>query len=83
MTVQLMSENEGMSDVHKFTLVTKNNNLTSDQRQLFDLVRAAGFTLHPQIFKIIMDLLNLHVPPHALVTLLKEVSGKIFGIGSA
>lgn len=27
--------------------------------------------------RIIMDLLNLHVPPHAIVTLLKDVSDKV------
>lgn len=39
-----------MSETHHYTLVTKNN-LNAEQRQLFDLVRAADIVMHPQIFK--------------------------------
>ncbi|XP_027207095.1 mitotic-spindle organizing protein 2B [Penaeus vannamei] len=65
-----------MSEVHQYILVTKNN-LTSDQRKLYDLVQAAGIVMHPTLFKSIMDLLNEKVPPHALLNVLKEQSGRI------
>lgn len=44
---------------------------------MFDLVRAAGIVMHPHLFKTIMDLLAQNIPPHALISLLKELSGKI------
>ncbi|KAG7174407.1 Mitotic-spindle organizing protein 2-like [Homarus americanus] len=65
-----------MSEVHLYTLVTKNN-LNSEQRQLFDLVRAAGIIIHPQLFKTVMDLLAQNIPPHALINLLRDLSSKI------
>lgn len=39
-----------MSEIHQYILVTKNN-LTSDQRKLYDLVQAAGIVMHPTLFK--------------------------------
>lgn len=62
--------------MERFRLVTKSH-LNPEQRQLFDLVLAAGITIHPEIFKVLMDLLALNVPPHAILSLLREVQDKI------
>ncbi|XP_045128071.1 mitotic-spindle organizing protein 2-like [Portunus trituberculatus] len=65
-----------MTNMERFRLVTKNQ-LNPEQRQLFDLVLATGITIHPKIFKVLMDLLALNVPPHAILSLLREVHDKI------
>ncbi|KAK8391504.1 hypothetical protein O3P69_017221 [Scylla paramamosain] len=65
-----------MTNMERFRLATKNQ-LSPEQRQLFDLVLAAGITIHPKIFKVLMDLLALNVPPHAILSLLREVRDKI------
>lgn len=43
-----------MTNMERFRLVTKNQ-LNPEQRQLFDLVLAAGITIHPEIFKWVME----------------------------
>ncbi|CAL4257752.1 unnamed protein product, partial [Meganyctiphanes norvegica] len=65
-----------MSETHLYTMVTRNN-LTKEQISLFELVRSAGIVIHPKIFKTLMELLELNVPPHALLTLLRDVSNKV------
>ena len=43
-----------MTNMERFHLVTKNQ-LNPEQRQLFDLVLAAGITIHPKIFKWVIN----------------------------
>ncbi|XP_076065948.1 mitotic-spindle organizing protein 2-like [Oratosquilla oratoria] len=61
-----------MSESHNFTILTRNN-LTREQLPLYDLAREAGIEIHPKIFKSILELLSLNVPPHTLLGVLHEL----------
>ena len=42
--------------------------------ELLELCNLSGVTLDPDVFKILLDLIKLNVPPPSLVTVLKQVA---------
>lgn len=54
--------------------VAAKNVLSADELELFELANLAGVTMHPKVFKIIVDLLHMNVAPVAIERMLRSMS---------
>jgi len=60
------------SNVQKYAM-KKKKILNAEESELFELTQAAGITIDQEIFKIIVDLLKMNVPPQAVFQTLKSM----------
>lgn len=67
-----MSRSQSTPDIYKVT-VTRANAKSLDE-ELLDLCNLSGVTLDPDVFKILLDLIKLNVPPTSLVSVLKQIA---------
>ena len=67
-----MSRSQSTPDIYKVT-VTRANAKSLDE-ELLDLCNLSGVTLDPDVFKILLDLIKLNVPPTSLVHVLKQIA---------
>ncbi|XP_065417023.1 mitotic-spindle organizing protein 2-like [Chrysemys picta bellii] len=47
--------------------------LTAEEAELFELARAAGIGLDPEVFRLLLDLLRMNVAPLAVFQMLKSL----------
>ena len=67
-----MSRSQSTPDVYKVT-VTRANAKSLDE-ELLELCNLSGVTLDPDVFKILLDLIKLNVPPTSLVHVMKQIA---------
>lgn len=67
-----MSRSQSSPDIYKVS-VTRTSSKSLDE-ELLELCNLSGVTLDPDVFKILLDLIKLNVPPPSLVTVLKQVA---------
>lgn len=67
-----MSRSQSTPDIYKVT-VTRMNPKSLDE-ELLELCNLSGVTLDADVFKILLDLIKLNVPPTSLVTVLKQIA---------
>lgn len=67
-----MSRSQSTPDIYKVT-VTRANPKSVDE-ELLELCNLSGVTLDPDVFKILLDLIKLNVPPTSLVSALKQIA---------
>lgn len=67
-----MSRSQSTPDIYKVT-VTRANPKSVDE-ELLELCNLSGVTLDPDVFKILLDLIKLNVPPTSLVSVLKQIA---------
>ncbi|KAJ7387165.1 Mitotic-spindle organizing gamma-tubulin ring associated [Desmophyllum pertusum] len=67
-----MSRSQSSPDIYKVT-VSRTNAKSLDE-ELLDLCNLSGVTLDPDVFKILLDLIKLNVPPTSLVSVLKQIA---------
>uniref|UniRef100_A0ACB8F2B2 Uncharacterized protein n=1 Tax=Sphaerodactylus townsendi TaxID=933632 RepID=A0ACB8F2B2_9SAUR len=47
--------------------------LTTEEGELFELAQAAGTSIDPEVFKILLDLLRMNVAPAAIFQMLRSM----------
>lgn len=67
-----MSRSQSSPDIYKVS-VTRLNAKSLDE-ELLELCNLSGVTLDRDVFKILLDLIKLNVPPTSLVSVLKQIA---------
>lgn len=67
-----MSRSQSSPDIYKVS-VTRANAKSVDE-ELLELCNLSGVTLDRDVFKILLDLIKLNVPPTSLVSVLKQIA---------
>lgn len=70
--LKVMSRAHSSPDMYKVS-VTRANAKSVDE-ELLELCNLSGVTLDRDVFKILLDLIKLNVPPTSLVSVLKQIA---------
>ena len=68
-----MSRSQSSPDINYKVSVTRVNAKSVDE-ELLELCNLSGVTLDRDVFKILLDLIKLNVPPTSLVSVLKQIA---------